>query len=139
MPLERLPEAWPVARPGLHYLIPLVVLLWCLMVGQLSPGLSAFWATVTIFFILLTQRPLFALFRGQGQFGAALARGWNELVAGLATGARNMIGIDWLFFAAGIIVGTVSLTGIGLRPPPTPRRKASERHHPHPSRAGAGR
>lgn len=113
-PLERLPEAWPVARTGLHYLIPLGVLLWCLMVEQLSPGLSAFWATLTIIGILITQRPLVALFRAGHGLGPATARGFLDLVEGLAFGARNMIGIAVATASAGIIVGTVTLTGLGL-------------------------
>src|SRR5690606_2095812 len=40
--------------------------------------------------------------------------GVADLINGLATGARNMIGIGVATAAAGIIVGTVSLTGIGL-------------------------
>lgn len=114
MPLEQLPETWPVARTGLHYLIPLAVLLWCLMVEQLSPGLSAFWATVTILGIVVTQRPLFALFRGSRDLAAVIRLGLDELIDGLALGARNMIGIAVATAAAGIIVGTVTLTGLGL-------------------------
>jgi hypothetical protein len=40
--------------------------------------------------------------------------GFKDLVAGLEAGARNMIGIGIATATAGIIVGTVSLTGIGL-------------------------
>ncbi len=40
--------------------------------------------------------------------------GWDDLVDGLERGARNMIGIALATAAAGIIVGTVSLTGLGL-------------------------
>src|SRR5690606_17793538 len=37
-----LPMAAEVFKTGVHFLIPLVVLIWCLMVELLSPGLSAF-------------------------------------------------------------------------------------------------
>jgi TRAP transporter 4TM/12TM fusion protein len=84
------------------------------MVEKMSPGLSAFWATMFMIFIMLTQRPLLALFRGQGALGAALMRGLADLIDGLASGARNMIGIGVATAAAGIIVGTVTLTGVGL-------------------------
>ena len=33
-----LPETWPTVKAGLHFLIPIVVLLWCLMIEELSPG-----------------------------------------------------------------------------------------------------
>ena len=109
-----LPQAAPTLKSGLHYLLSIVVLIWCLMVEQLSPGLSAFWATLFMMFVMLTQRPITAVFRGDGPLGDAFALGLKELLDGLATGARNMIGIGVATAAAGIIVGTVSLTGIGL-------------------------
>lgn len=112
-PIVHLPAPGPVFKTGLHFLLPVIVLVWCLMVEQFSPGLSAFYATALMIVILLTQRPLFALFRGQGEFGAAFRRGFDDTVDGLITGARNMIGIAIATATAGIIVGTVSLTGIG--------------------------
>ncbi len=113
-PVFELPETGPTLKSGLHYLLSVVVLIWCLMVEQLSPALSAFWATMFMIFVILTQRPLIALLRGRGELGAAAALGWKDLVSGLEAGARNMIGIGVATAAAGIIVGTVSLTGIGL-------------------------
>ena len=113
-PVYELPETAPTLKSGLHYLLSVVVLIWCLMVEQLSPGLSAFWATLFMIFILVTQRPLLAQFRGRGEIGAAVRLGFSELLEGLVAGARNMIGIGVATAAAGIIVGTVSLTGIGL-------------------------
>ena len=109
-----LPDPTPTIRSGLHYLLPVIVLIWCLMVERLSPGLSAFWATVLMIFILLTQRPLFALFRGNFKLGPYIKQGFDELIDGLVTGARNMIGIGIATATAGIIVGAVSLTGVGL-------------------------
>jgi TRAP transporter 4TM/12TM fusion protein len=113
-PIEFLPEVGPTIRSGLHFLLPVVALVWNLMVEELSPALSAFWATLFLIFILVTQRPLFALFRRQGRLLAAARQGFVDLFDGLVTGARNMIGIGIATAAAGIIVGTVTLTGIGL-------------------------
>ncbi|MCG8695882.1 MAG: TRAP transporter permease [Minwuiales bacterium] len=112
-PVVELPEFGPTSRTGLHFLLPIVVLIWCLMIERLSPGLSAFWASALMIFILLTQRPIYCAFRGDGDMGAAVSRGFAELIDGLIAGARNMIGIGVATAAAGIIVGTVSLTGIG--------------------------
>src|SRR5690606_25020212 len=95
------------------YLIPVFVLIWCLMIEHLSPGLSAFWATAVMLAILATQRPLTALFRRQGMAGP-FALGLRELLDGMIAGSRNMIGIAIATAAAGFVVGTVSLTGIGL-------------------------
>ncbi|EXJ09269.1 Neu5Ac permease [Nitrincola nitratireducens] len=110
----KLPQTRPTVMVGLHYILPVIVLVWCLMVERLSPGLSAFWATVFMIFIMLTQRPLIAIFRQRSQLSADLKEGVNDLWIGLVAGARNMIGIGIATAAAGIIVGAVSQTGVGL-------------------------
>jgi len=114
-PLEKLPETRPVLLSGLHFLLPVVVLVWCLMVERLSPGLSAFWGSVMLVIILLTQRPLLSWMRRDGgsQHGGFMD-GVIDLREGLVAGARNMIGIGIATAAAGIIVGAVSQTGVGL-------------------------
>jgi TRAP transporter 4TM/12TM fusion protein len=112
-PVTKLPEPAPTVKSGLHFLLPVVVLVWCLMVERLSPGLSAFWAAMLLIFILVTQRPLKALMRRQGGVGAEAMGGLVDLRQGLIDGARNMIGIGIATAAAGIIVGAVSQTGVG--------------------------
>jgi hypothetical protein len=83
------------------------------MIERKSPGLSAFWATSLMFVILLTQHPIKAMFRGQNDFANQAKIGFLELIQGLIDGARNMIGIGLATATAGVIVGTVSLTGVG--------------------------
>ncbi len=112
-PVTKLPVPGPTIRAGLHFLLPVVVLVWALMVDRLSPGLSAFWAAAFMVFILITQRPLEAIFRGEGNLGGAMRNGFRELIEGLEAGARNMIGIGIATATAGIIVGAVSQTGVG--------------------------
>jgi TRAP transporter 4TM/12TM fusion protein len=89
----KVPEAWAVARTGLHFTLPIIVLLWCLMVEEMSPGLSAFWATAAVMAIVVTQRPIIAMFRGSRDFAATTKQGLLDLVDGFNLGARNMIGI----------------------------------------------
>ena len=112
-PVTALPLPGPTIRSGLHFILPVVVLVWALMVDRLSPGLSAFWATAYMIFILVTQRPLTALMRGEGRLAYAVRMGFTDLIDGLETGARNMIGIGIATATAGIIVGAVSQTGVG--------------------------
>jgi len=112
--VTELPETGPTVKSGLYFLLPVVVLVWCLTVERFSPGLSAFWATMFMAFIVITQRPLIAFFRARGDLGGAMHQGFDEICKGLGTGARNMIGIGVATAAAGVVVGTVTLTGIGL-------------------------
>ena len=147
------PDTWPTVRAGLHFLIPVGVLVWLLMVDEASPSLSAFWACTTLIVLMLTQHPLIALMRrlhggaagaapadasgavaASGAAGAAASaapaapveraatnyaqpwrRGLDDTVTGLTDGARNMVGIAVATGTAGIIVGTITLTGLGLR------------------------
>jgi TRAP transporter 4TM/12TM fusion protein len=113
----KLPRPWPTVRAGLHFFIPVVVLLWALMVEELSPGLSAFWATVATMAMVLLQPVMLSVFRPTGAadpIGDALARGAADLWKGLVLGARNMIGIGVACASAGLIVGVITLTGMGL-------------------------
>lgn len=111
-PITALPEPGPTINAGLFYLLPVLLLIWCLMVERLSPTLSAFYATLLMVFILLTQNFLKAMFSGQSTSGT-IKLGFNDLIDGLITGARNMIGIGIATATAGIIVGAVSQTGVG--------------------------
>ncbi len=111
-PKVELPDMKPTLMSGVHFLLPLVVLIWSLMIERLSPGLSAFYASVMMVFILLTQRPLIAFFRKTENYDAAIKGGFRDLRDGLEMGARNMVGIAIATAAAGIIVGAVTLTGV---------------------------
>lgn len=113
-PVVELPEVGPTIKSGLYFLLPVVVLVWCLAVERFSPGVAAFWATIFMIFIVVTQRPLKSFFRQQHDYLDSAKEGFADLYHGLINGARNMIGIGVATAAAGIVVGTVTLTGIGL-------------------------
>ncbi|MDC0611788.1 TRAP transporter permease [Vibrio sp.] len=112
--IEEVPEPGPTVKSGVHYLLPILVLVWCLTVERFSPGLSAFWATVFMMFILITQRPLMALFNKSQDATEQFKLGVIDLAESWASGARNMIGIGVATAAAGTVVGVVTLTGVGL-------------------------
>jgi TRAP transporter 4TM/12TM fusion protein len=105
---------WPTVKAGLHFLLPVGMLIWCLMVEEMSPSLAAFWAIAVLVVLMLTQRPLTDLFRRTRTPGA-WRRGAQDVVEGLHDGARNMIGIGVATATAGIIVGAITLTGLALR------------------------
>ena len=96
---------------GLHFLVPIVVLLWCVLIERLSPALSAFWGTMAILFVILTQEPLKNYFRGEAWTNSHWGVGFRAALSGMIQGAENMISIGVATAAAGLIIGTVSLTG----------------------------
>jgi len=109
--ITTLPRPRDVAVTGLHFILPIIILIWCILIERLSPTLSAYWATVAMIFVALTQKPLKSIFRGTGNLLKEFRSGWDDFFAGMIAGARNMIGIGVATGAAGVIVGTVSLTG----------------------------
>ena len=110
-PITELPRAGETALTGLYFILPIVILIWSIVIERLSPGLSAFWAAVAMIIVTLTQHPLKVFFRGTGNWRAAFATGKDDCISGMIAGSRNMISISVATGAAGIIVGTISLTG----------------------------
>ncbi len=112
-PITELPKAGETAVTGLYFLLPIIILLWAILPtpDKLSPALSAYYACLAMIFIALTHHVLKGIFRGEGNIGANFARGVRETVEGMISGARNMIAIGIATAAAGVIVGSISLTG----------------------------
>jgi len=109
-----LPKMNEVFPAGLHFLLPILVLVWFLMVERQSPAKSAYFAVMTMIFIILTQRPIKALMRGQAEaLWSEFRAGVQDFLEGMVGGARNMIGIAVATGAAGMIVATVTRTPIG--------------------------
>ena len=112
-PLLELPPAGATAITGLHYLLPIVLLLWCILPtpDKLSAHLSAFYACLAMIAVTLTQRPLKAMMRGTGNLAGEFKQGVGDWIEGMIAGARNMISIAIATAAAGVIIGSISLTG----------------------------
>jgi TRAP transporter 4TM/12TM fusion protein len=71
------------------------------MVWGFSPMLAVFWATVVTFAVSLLRRET--------------AMGWRKVVAALRDGSGQMLNVAATCAAAGIIVGVVAKTGLGLK------------------------
>ncbi|GAA6192034.1 C4-dicarboxylate ABC transporter [Phaeobacter gallaeciensis] len=111
--MEHLPPTKEIFKTGVHYLLPILLLMYLLMVERKSPALSAFWSTAFMLLILLTQNALKDFFRKKQSVMVGLSDGLKEIGEGLVIGARNMIGLAAAMGVAGIIVGAVTLTGVG--------------------------
>ncbi len=117
MAASELPKLGQVLREGWHYLLPLGVLVWLLVAG-LSPMRVGFWAIMSILaaagargiWNLLTSGDL-----GGGRLAGALRDAGVLIWQGLALGARNAVPVSMACAVAGIIVGVVGLTGLGLK------------------------
>jgi len=108
-----IPEVGKTVKAGLHFLLPVILLIWLLTVERFSPETSVYWATLFMVFIVLTQKIFLGIFRGSLDFLNQLIQGLRDIKVGFINGANNMIGVGVATTAAGIIVGTVTLTGVG--------------------------
>ena len=111
--ISEIPEIGKTVKAGLHFLLPVILLIWLLTVERFSPETSVYWATMFMMFIVLTQKCILAIFRRQSNLRSHLVSSLTDLKLGFVNGARNMIGVGVATTAAGIIVGTVTLTGVG--------------------------
>ncbi len=119
---------------GAHFLVPLVVLVFLLLILFWTPSTSASWAIlaggliaivnnylrVKYFFPRVdagqntTLDPAYALYQKQPK-GFFQRQTIDELLGTLEAGARNMAGVAAACACCGIIIGVVTLTGLGLK------------------------
>ncbi|OQY12545.1 MAG: C4-dicarboxylate ABC transporter, partial [Desulfobacteraceae bacterium 4572_19] len=111
LPRKELPPFFKTLLGGIHYLIPLIFLLYELIVIRHSPELSAFNAIWVMAIIMLFQNPVKAYIKKE-PIGEAFKKSIYEIFAALASGGRNMVSVALATAAAGIIVGIVAL-GLG--------------------------
>jgi TRAP transporter 4TM/12TM fusion protein len=122
LPRTELPRVLPTVFSGLHYLLPVAVLLYYLIVKDYTPLTSAFMALVAAAAMFLAAslvqglrgRPLVPGEPPAAGPAQALAEAAGRLVEAAYLGARNMASVALTCGCAGIIVGIVTLTGVGL-------------------------
>ena len=128
LPEEDLPRFWPTFLKGIHFLIPILALIYTLVILRFSAVSAAFNAIMLTLAIMVIQRVVqscVAVLRPapgepeSGSLGNAVLQGLalsvREILQGFVSGARNMAPIAVATAAAGIIVGTVTLTGLSSR------------------------
>ena len=92
---------------GLHFLIPVFVLIYMLVIMRFTASYSIFFATISLIVVNLAYR----LFK-QKDFKEGLRNWFSETVIGFQKGAINMVGVGIAIATAGIIVGAVGSTGL---------------------------
>ena len=111
LPRKELPLFFKTLMSGAHFLVPLLMLLYELIVVRHSPELAAFNAIWVMAIIMVFQHPVKA-YRNKEPLGPAFKQGIVDVFASLAAGARNMCAVALATAAAGIIVGVVAM-GLG--------------------------
>lgn len=111
LPRNQLPRFFQTLVGGLHYLIPIVFLIYELVVLRHSPQLSAFWAIIVLVLVNLAQEML-ASYKKDGKVLPGVQHSIHTIGSGLIAGARNMVGIGVATATAGIVIAVVTL-GLG--------------------------
>lgn len=104
LPKEELPRVAEVLKKGWYLLIPVAVLLYLLAVMQSSEMRAVFWSILSLIAIdvaheLITRRTF----------------DFRRFLQALENGAKNSLGVISACAAAGIVIGMVSLTGLGMK------------------------
>jgi len=92
---------------GLHFLIPIFVLIYLLVYMRFTASYSIFYATIALIFVNLINKLI-----KQPNFQDALKTWFNQTIVGFEKGAINMVGVGIAIATAGIIVGAVGSTGL---------------------------
>ena len=112
LPRAEIPPLRATFLSGLHHLIPIVILVYLLIVERWSAHSAVFYSIVSLMVIIVARRVVASARGGGSGMGEAVRVGVTEICLGMVSGARNMIGIAVAVAAAGIIVGSVSSTGL---------------------------
>ncbi len=104
---EDVPNLKTTFLSGLHFLIPIFVLIYMLVYLRFTASYSIFYATISLIFVNLINK-LFT----QSNFIDGLKLWFNETIIGFQKGALNMVGVGIAIATAGIIVGAVGSTGL---------------------------
>ena len=92
---------------GLHFLIPIFVLIYLLVYMRYTAGFSIFYATLSLILVNLVNRII-----KNPDFKTGLIDWYNQTIVGLQKGAINMVAVGIAIATAGIIVGAVGSTGL---------------------------
>ena len=92
---------------GLHFLIPIFVLIYLLVYLRLTASYSIFYATIALIIVNLFNKVI-----KEKNFLNALKIWFNQTIVGFQKGAINMIAVGIAIATAGVIVGAVGSTGL---------------------------
>lgn len=120
MPKAEIPPFLSTFIRGIFYWIPICVLVYYLIIVRLTPITAGYYSILTVLAIILVVRivKFFESMREENaDFNSNLitqVKGlWSDFLNGLDTAAKSMAGIAVACACAGIIVGVVTMTGLG--------------------------
>ena len=113
LPKSDIPNFLTVLKSGFHYLIPLIVLIYELIVIRHSPNLAAFNSILVLMAITIVRDIIKAL-KNSTALTKAVFKSLSTIAEGLVAGSRNMLTVAMATATAGIIVGIVFMGISGM-------------------------
>ena len=110
---DEIPPKLETFLKGLHYLVPIFFLMYTLIVLRESAASAAFNAIMLLMLLMVVQHPFRAILAKQKITRDIMLSGFVDILAGMIAGAKNMIPIAIATALAGIVVGSITLTGLG--------------------------
>lgn len=115
---DELPNKLKTFISGLHYLLPIFFLIYTLIILRQSAMAAAFNAIMVTLAIMVVQKPFYYFIIKKENFDILfliklIFSGFSDIGHGLINGAKNMIPIALATSLAGMVVGSVTMTGIG--------------------------
>ena len=111
LPDDQIPPLGKTFLSGIHFLIPIFILVYLLLVERWTAASAVFYSILSLFIIIIVREVFTAIRLNEGFF-SGLREGYNKVITGLEKGALNMISVAIAIATAGIIVGAVASTGL---------------------------
>jgi len=101
LPASQVPSLRETLKEGWHYLIPLVVLIFLLVIIRYTVTLAVLWAIATTFLV--------TAFHKESRIT------WSKFQEACLDTGKNVLTVAGACAAAGLVVGSINLTGIGFK------------------------
>tara|TARA_B100000579_G_scaffold421167_1_gene421677 strand:+ start:1528 stop:3879 length:2352 start_codon:yes stop_codon:yes gene_type:complete len=112
MDKKEVPELGKTFRSGIHFLIPIALLIYLLIIKRWTAGSSVFYSILTMMAIMVLQKIDYKQLHNFPLIIKQIQEGLKDIVRGMIRGAMNMVNVAIAIATAGIIVGAVSSTGL---------------------------
>ncbi|MAD13207.1 MAG: C4-dicarboxylate ABC transporter [Flavobacteriaceae bacterium] len=112
MPKSDIPELGKTFRSGLHFLIPILLLIYLLIIKRWTAGTAVFYSIICMMAIMLIQKIEFKKIYDFQLIKSQILDGFSDIAKGMIRGAMNMVNVAIAIATAGIIVGAVGSTGL---------------------------
>ena len=112
MDKKDLPILGKTFRSGIHFLIPIALLIYLLIIKRWTAGTAVFYSILAMMAIMILQKIDYHQINNFPHIVKGIKLGITDIIKGMIKGAMNMVNVAIAIATAGIIVGAVGSTGL---------------------------